>query len=132
MAEACEIHGVAFKNGSAVLLARVIDANGLPVTAAQITAARYSIVLLDETDPDAADPVAGHTAVPVAVAGLLRNALVKDNAWDVDDLGYNFRHEVDVSAHGAFAIAGRIYRAVFELMPYAGQVIVVRFRIHVI
>jgi len=132
MAEACDIHGTAFQHGSVVLLARIVGAAGALVSPAEIVSARYSIALLDETDPAIVTPVSGHTDVSVAVGGLLRESLVNDDAWDLDALGYNFRHELDVAAAPAFALAGRSYRVTFALLPLDGQIILVRFRIHVI
>jgi len=132
MADASDIHGVVFKNGSAPLLARVVGADGTPVTQADVASARYSVSLLDENDPDAATPVTGHTGVAVDVASLIFDGLQLDDLWDVDGTGYNFRHVLDVSAQPAFATAGRSYRVVFELVPAAGQVILVRFRVHAI
>jgi hypothetical protein len=132
MADASDIHGVAFKNGSATLLARVVGADGAPVTQSDVASAQYTAYLLDESDPDAATPVAGHTDVTVDVASLIYNSLQKDELWDVDDVGYNFKHVLDVSANQVFTAAGRSYRVVFELTPGSGQVILVRFRVHVI
>ena len=48
------------------------------------------------------------------------------------DVGYNFKHVLDVSEHQAFPTAGRAYRVVYELSPTSGQVILVRFRVHAI
>lgn len=132
MADASDVHGAVFKNGSATLLARVVGAGGTPVTQADVASARYSVYLLDDNDPDAATPVAGHTAVAVDVASLIHDSLQVDDLWDVDDTGYNFKHVLDVSAQQAFAVAGRSYRVVFELVPAAGQIILVRFRVHAI
>jgi len=132
MADASDIHGVVFKNGSATLLARVVGADGAPVTQAGIASARYTVSLLDDGDPDAATPVVGHTAVTVSVALLIYDTLQKDNLWDVDDLGYNFKHVLNVLTHPAFAIAGRNYRIAFELTPASGQVVLVRFRVYAI
>jgi len=132
MADASDIHGVVFKNGSAILLARVVGAQGTPVTQSDIASAKYTAYLLDENDPDEAAPVAGHTGVAVDVASLIYNSLQKDNLWDVDDTGYNLEHTVDVSTYQVFTTAGRIYRIVFELTPTAGQTILVRFRLHAI
>ena len=132
MADASDIHGVVFKNGSATLLARVVGADATPVTRADVASAAYTVYLLDENDPDAATAVSGHTNVAVDVASLVYDSLQLDDLWDVDDTGYNFRHLLDVSAQQAFATAGRSYRVVFELVPAAGQVILVRFRVHAI
>lgn len=132
MAEACEIQGVAFQNGSAVLLARVVGANGELLTPVLIQSAQYTITLLDDNDLSAATPITGHTAVPLNVSSLLRATPVVDDAWDLDTVGYNFRHEINVTSAAAFALAGRHYRVQYALTPSEGQVILVRFRVHVV
>ena len=132
MADASDIHGVVFKNGSATFLARVVGAQGTPVTQANVASAKYTAYLLDENDPDTATAVAGHTNVAVDVASLIYDSLQNDDLWDVDQTGYNFKHVLDVSADQAFTTAGRTYRVVFELTPSSGQVILVRFRVHAI
>ena len=132
MLDASDIYGVVFKNGSATLLARVVGADGAPVTPGQIASAAYTVAILDEHDPDSATPVAGHQGVSVSVAELVSDTLQQDALWDVDELGYNFKHVLDVSAQPAFPTAGRQYRIQFELTPAAGQVILVRFRVHAI
>ena len=132
MANASDIHGVVFKNGSATFLARVVGVQGTCITQANIASAKYTVFLLDENDPDAATPVTGHTDVAVDVASLVYDGLENDDLWDVDDVGYNFKHVLDVAAHQPFATAGRTYRVVFELTPTSGQPILVRFRVHAI
>lgn len=132
MADASDIHGVVFKNGSATFLARVVGAQGTPITQANIASAKYTAYLLDENDPDAATALTGHTDVAVAVASLVYDSLQNDALWDIDATGYNFKHVLDVAANQAFATAGRTYRLVFELTPTSGQVILVRFRVHAI
>lgn len=132
MADASDIEGVVFKNGSATLLARVVGADGTPVTQTDIASAQYTAYMLDENDPDVATPIAGHADVAVDVASLIYDSLQNDDLWDVDQVGYNFKHVLDVSANHVFTTAGRIYRVVFELVPASGQPILVRFRLHAI
>ena len=132
MANASDIHGVVFKNGSATLLARVVGSDGSPVEQGEIASAAYTVYLLDESDADTATPVTGHTDVAVAVASLIYDGLQNDDLWDVDEEGYNFKHVLDVSGNEAFATAGRSYRVLFRLTPTTGQVIIVRFRVHAI
>ena len=132
MADASDIHGVVFKNGSATLLARIVGSDGSLVTQAQIASADYTVYLLDENDPDAGTPVTGHADVALGVNLLIYDSLQNDDLWDVDALGYNFKHVLDISVHEAFATAGRSYRIVFRLTPTSGQVILVRFRVHAI
>jgi len=132
MADVCEIYGQVFKNGSVALLARVVGRDSSPILIAGILAARYTTYLLDDQDPDAAVALTGHTNVPVSVSSLLYDSLQRDDLWDVDEIGYNFKHLLDVSAHQAFTIAGRNYGVVFTLTPTSGQIILVRFRLHAI
>ena len=132
MPEAIDIHGTAFKNGSVVLLARIVGQNGGNVAQADISAIQYTVYLLDDQNPDNRAAVAGHTTVALAVAEVVLNALQTDPIWTADATGYNFRHALDVSAHPAFTVAGRRYLIEYELTPAAGQVILVRFRLNVI
>ncbi len=132
MAEASDIFGTVFKNGSATLLARVVGAGGIPVTQADVASAKYTLYLVDESDPDTVTPVTGHAEVALDVASLVYDSLQNDDLWNEDDTGYNFKHVLDVSTHQAFSTAGRHYRAVFTLTPTSGQVILVRFRLHAI
>lgn len=132
MADAMDIHGTAFKNGSITLLARIVDGNGEHVVQSDIAAAKCTVYLLDGQDPDSRAAVAAHTNVPVPVADVVFDTLQTDATWTVDTTGYNFRHTIDVSAHQAFAVAGRRYLVEYQLSPASGQTILVRFRLNVI
>jgi hypothetical protein len=132
MAEAIDIHGAAFKNGSATLLARIVGANGNNVVQADVVAVHYSVYLLDDQDPENRTVVTGHTNVALAVANVIFNTLQTGALWTIDTTGYNFRHVLNVSAYPAFAIAGRRYLVEYQLTPTSGQTILVRFRINVI
>lgn len=132
MRQAADIHGVVFKHGSVTLLARIVGADGTAVVKADLSAARYSVYVIDPEDPDADAPVAGHQDVDLEIAELIFDSLQLDDLWDADAVGYNFRHVLDVSVQEAFTIAGRSYRIVFELTPATGQVILVRFRVSAI
>ncbi len=132
MADAIDIYGSALKNGSATLLARVVGEDAQPIVQADISAAKYSVYLLDDDDPDSRTAVTGHTDAALVVADLIFNTLQTDDLWTVDAVGYNLCHVLDISANPAFAIAGRRYLVEFELTPATGQVILVRFRINVI
>jgi hypothetical protein len=132
MADAMDTYGTAFKNGSAVLMARIVDQSGINVVQADIRAIQYSVYLLDDQNPDSRTAVAGHAGVSLAVANVVFDALQTDPIWIVDTTGFNFRHALDVSAHPAFAIAGRRYLIEYQLTPVVGQAILVRFRMNVI
>ena len=132
MAEANEIHGTAFKNGSVTLLARIVGPSGEDVLQADINAIQYTVYLLDDQNPDNRTEVDGHANVSLNVAEVLFDNLQIDANWTVDMIGYNFRHVLDVFEHQAFAVAGRRYLIEYQLSPVLGQMILVRFRINVI
>jgi hypothetical protein len=132
MAEAGDIYGTAFKNGSVTLLARIVGQNGVNILPSDIDVIRYTAYLLDDQDADSRTAVTGHAAVSLTAADVIFSTLHTDPTWTVDAIGYNFRHVLDVSAHPAFAIAGRRYLVEYQLTPTEGQVILVRFRINVI
>jgi len=132
MPDAQDIQGTVFKNGSAILLARVVGAGGTAVTQAEIAAIRYTAHLLDDQDPDQQTPLEGHVAVSLSVADNIYDTLQTDALWTRDTIGYNFKHVLDVTSYPAFPTAGRSYRIVVELTPASGQVILVRFRLHAI
>ena len=98
MAEAIDTYGTAFKNGSVTLLARIVGGEGNNIVRADIVAAKYTVYLLDDQNPDGRDAVAGHTDAGLAVAEVIFNTLQTDAIWTVDEIGYNFRHVLDVSA----------------------------------
>lgn len=131
-----EIQRTVFKDGSAVLLARVLSWEGTPITRASISAARYSIFALDERDPDFADEVAGHSNVALSPAELdaaIFDTLQQgDPRWQADSQGYNFLYQIDAGTSSPFPVAGRLYRVQFTLTPAAAQDILVRFRLRAV
>lgn len=132
MAEATDIHGTAFRNGSITLLAKIVGAGGANILRSDINTIKYSVYLLDDQNPDNRTAVVEHTNSPLAVADVIFNSLQTDAMWTADATGYNFRHVLDVSAHQAFTVAGRRYLIEYQLTPAVGQMILVRFRINVI
>lgn len=132
MADAADIHATAFKNGSLTMLGRVVGEDAQAIVQADIASAKYSVYLLDDDDADSRTGVSGHTNVALTVADIIFNSLQTDDLWTVDDVGYNFRHVLDVSANQAFAVAGRRYLVEFSLTPNDGQIILLHYRVNVI
>ena len=132
MPQAKDIFGTAFKNGSAILMARIVDAAGANVQQAGLSAIGYSIYELDPCRPDNLAVVAGHDGISLDVVDVIFNALQTGGLWTVDEEGYNFRHEIDVSATEAFPKAGVQYQVRYELTPTSGQKTIVRFQLRVI
>jgi hypothetical protein len=132
MPQANDIFGTAFKNGSAVLLARIVDSAGVVVQQAGVSAIEYSVFELDPCRPDELTVVAGHDGVSLVVADVIFDSLQTGGLWTVDEIGYNFRHEIDVSADEAFPKAGAQYQVRYEITPTSGQKTIVRFQLRVI
>jgi hypothetical protein len=124
--------GTVFKNGSATCLARIVGHDAQPIVPGDVAEIEYGVYLLDARDPDSRSAVAGHDGAALVPADVLFDTLVTDDCWTRDELGYNFRHALDVSTDHAFATAGRGYLVEYRLSPHAGQVILVRFRLHAI
>ncbi|MGQ9504224.1 MAG: hypothetical protein ACUVQG_03865 [Thermogutta sp.] len=126
-----EFYGLVFQNATATFLARVLGYDGQPVQPSQIASVRYTVAEYAD-DLMTTTPVQGHTDVVLSPTDVLFATLQKDALWDLDDVGYNFRHVIDVSQAPAFPVAGGHYRVEYRLTPQAGQVIVVRFRVKVL
>lgn len=127
MANASDHYGVVFNKGSATLLARVVDCNGDPIVSTDIESAAYSVIEVDECDPEASTVVAGHDSVELLPSVVVFDTLQTDSAWSVDATGYNFRHELVVATNEAFPKRGRLYQVRYQLTPYVGQRVVFRF-----
>jgi len=128
MATARDVHGAVFKDGTGVCLARVEGYDGVDLVQADVSAAEYSIYLLDEQKPDSRAAVAGHQAESLVVSEVIFNTLQTGGLWTEDTTGYNFCLIVDVSSNPAFAVAGKDYLVEVKLTPVSGQVILLRFR----
>lgn len=132
MPSARDIYGTAFKNGSAVLMARIVNSAGQNVQQTGVAAIKYSVFELDPCRPDELTVVSGHDDVSLTVGSVIYDTLQTDGLWTVDEEGYNFRHELDVSQAEAFPKAGAQYQVRYELTPTSGQRTIVRFRLRVI
>ena len=130
MANPTDIECIFMECAPATLVARVLGPdNETAIKQADLSSAKYTAYLLDDHDPDVQTPIIGHTDVDVDVSGLIFDTLQKDALWgDLDGIGYNFKHALDVSANHVFTLIGRKYRITFTLTPVSGQVIIVRFR----
>ena len=129
MPVARDIPGAVFREGTAVLMARIVDADDTPVTQASAAAIRYSVLEVNRHDPDDLAAVVGHDDVALDPADVLFDTLQTGGAWTADATGYNFRHEIDTGGSEPFPRAGGCYQVRYELVPIAGQKIVFRFKL---
>lgn len=125
-----EIYGTVFKGGSVTCLARVVGHNAVAITRTDVAAIEYSVYLLEADDPDSRTVVSGHDGVALDKMSVIYDSLQTDARWTRDAVGYNYRHAIDVASNAAFALAGRDYLVEYRLTPTAGQVILIRFRLH--
>ena len=132
MPNATDTNGTVFVGGTCALLARVLGFDAEPIQQADLSAIVYTIYQLDDADATARTPVAGHTAVSLAVTDVIFNSLQTDAVWTTDATGYNFLHVVDITSHPAFTLAQERYLVEYKLTPTSGQPILVRFLISVI
>ncbi|MCS7237909.1 MAG: hypothetical protein NZ899_06520 [Thermoguttaceae bacterium] len=127
--QARDIYGTVFRGGSAILLARVVGEDGRVLRPEDISNASYSVYELDAHDPDVRRPVTGHVDRPLTVGEVLSPHLRRDFPWDVDEVGYNFRHVLETVSTPCFPHAGRHYLVEVRFNPVRGQPILVRFRL---
>jgi len=132
MADAVDILGTVFKNGTATLLARVVGGDDTPLVQADVSAITYSIHELDRHVPDTRVAVANHQSVSVSVAASIFDTLQTDSRWTADETGYNFLHTIDIATNNAFEKAGTLYLVEYTILPVAGQKILVRFKLECI
>ncbi len=118
--------------GTKAFMASVTDWDALPITVATITAAEYTVYLLDENDPNERTVVEGHDGVTLTVADVVLDAPVVGPGWTRDAVGYNLLHTIDISTHAAFALLGRTYHVDFVLTPASGQAILVGFEVRTV
>ncbi|MCG8448913.1 MAG: hypothetical protein MI725_04955 [Pirellulales bacterium] len=129
MAVAKDIQGTVFRNATATFMARVENSTGQNIDQISISAVKYTVYELTMNDPQATTAVVGHENVSLSVGNVIYDTLQNDPTWTVDQVGYNFRHELDISQNEAFALAGAVYQVRYELTPVLGQKIVFRFQL---
>jgi hypothetical protein len=132
MPVANDVRGKVFRHGSALFMARLVNAAGENLNQASVSSIEYTIYELTTDDPSGLAAVTGHTGVALTVGNVIYDTLQDDDSWTVDAEGYNFRHELDVSTNEAFADAGKVYQVRYELTPLTGQKIIFRFQLRCI
>lgn len=132
MPTAKDIQGSVFERSSAQMLARVVNVTGLPIQIADISTIQYSVYEADPCRLDEWTVVTGHDSVPLSPIAVVFDTLQLSEPWDVDEVGYNFRHDLSVSSSEAFPEAGRTYQIRYEFLPVVGEIIVVRFQVQAI
>lgn len=129
MPNARDVHGTVYNKGSAVLMARVVNSQAQPITRAVVSSISYTVFEVPESGFGEPIAVTGHQSVPIQTTDAVFDTLQSNDAWTIDSVGYNFRHEVDVSSAEAFPNSGVCYLVRYEIVPVQGQIIVFRFHL---
>lgn len=101
--------GRVFRGMNALLLARLVNPNGIAVNAASFQSSAV-VRVWDVTDQD--DPTDPEQTISVPVSSVLTNTLQTGGEWPDDGIGYNFSYELDGDY---LPTGGRQYRIEFEL-----------------
>lgn len=127
MAGAKDVQGTVFQNATATFMARVETSAGANLVQANVDSIKYTVSVVAKGDLSAKNTILGHENVALDNTDVVYDVLQNDATWTVDAVGYNFRHEIDVSQFEAFPVAGETYQVRYEVTPTSGQNIVFRF-----
>jgi hypothetical protein len=122
------MRGSHFKNGLVVLMARVVDRNGLPVRTSDVQSVEYSILDLafrGRNGNAAADP----RRLVLSVGDVFCSSLQTGLLWRADEAGYNFRHSIRLKEHAVFLASTACWEARYRVVLRGGNRMVMRFRI---
>jgi hypothetical protein len=108
--------GATVNGNNVVLLARLVDRDGVAIGPADVAAIEWFVSKVDGRRLEVGD--------------VLHNALQFDELWSVDEVGYNFRHEIALSDRSA---RGQSYVEVqYVITLTIGEQVNVRFQLKVI
>lgn len=110
-----------YEDQSAVLLARLVNADGDYITQSTISSIAYQVFDLGAAG-------AQSSTGTFVVASTVFNSLQTGMEWSRDDTGYNFKATVPASA---FPTARRQYRVEVAFTPSSGDVFYAMFEIDV-
>ena len=111
------------ENGSAVLMARIVDSGGRTIRRADVAEIEYSIYERERR------VVAGRDGVTLHVRDVLFDSLQNCGSWSVDAVGYNFRHIFNVPQKDMRATARKSFSVRYAFTSTIGQTVMIRFQL---
>jgi hypothetical protein len=129
MATAVGTCGKALASGSIVLMARIVDRAGATIRPSDVKAIDYSAYEVDPYWPEQLTAVRGHRAVRLDVGDVLFDSPQVGRSWSVDNVGYNFRHEIRFARGRTLPTNDERYEVVYQLALFNGRRIAVRFKL---
>jgi len=117
----------AIASRSIVLMARIVDRAGTPIRRSDVIAIEYSLYESDLCWPEQLTVVGGQRRVPLAIGDVLFDSPQVGRSWNVDDVGYNFRHEIEFGCPPSKA--GWRYELAYRLTIKSVRMATVRFKL---
>lgn len=119
--------------GEAILMARFLDRDGLPLNPNNVCSISYSIYRFDPIRRDVRKLAAGYDRVALNVAKIICDSFRTNEVWTVDNIGYNFFHRIRFSdCENAFPSPEGHYEVRYWVTQTTGEMTVVCFRIGVV
>jgi hypothetical protein len=115
--------------GSIVLMARIVGGAGVAIRSLDVLTIEYSVYEVDPFWPEQLTVMRGHCAEPLSARDVLFDSPQVGDGWDLDDVGYNFRHEIKLMQGHPFANWKHSYEAVYQLTLCNGRRADIRFKI---
>jgi hypothetical protein len=117
MQQARDICDTVFKNGAAVFMARIVDGTGVRVRRDQIAFITFTAREIDLRNSEKFKRVVSPIDAMLDVDEVFSDSLQIDGLWDVDTVGYNFRHEIRADRSRTFPKPGACYEIRYVLWP---------------
>ena len=127
-----DIRKTVFENGSAVLMARIVDRDGVCIRRDQVASIGYSMDELRPHDAPRRKQALKSNYTRLNVDEVFFDSLECGRLWTVDVAGYNFRHEIHASPDGAFPKLGRLYEIRYAFIPKIGAATIIRFHVRIV
>lgn len=115
---------------SPCLMMRIVDAAGEPITPDLISSIQYSLYRRSDSDLALNTHIDGHYLKALTVNDVVLSSLQNDYLWgEVDDKGYNFRHQLNIASDEALSEYGARYDLVYDFRPASGQKFPARYQV---
>jgi hypothetical protein len=124
---AMSICSKAVANRSIVLMARIVDGEGVAIRPLDVRAIECSVYEVDPYCPEQLTAVRGHRAVRLAARDVLFDSPRIGRSWSVDEVGYNFRHEIRLVRKPLLPRTELGYEIAYELTMIGGRRSTMRF-----
>jgi hypothetical protein len=121
------ICGKALASGSIVFMARIVDGAGAAIRPLDVIGLEYSAYEVDPFWPEQLTVMRGHHAVPLAARDVLFDSPLVGRFWSLDDVGYNFRHELMLESREPWPNSEHRFEVAFQLTMVKGGRSIVRF-----